>query len=166
MAEIPRGVDTSCKMSAYLRKLIIKFQKHTYCVPNRCLRGFGEKKLSKCKYEFPFHVPEYCEGLDFDMARYWEDCLVVRYNLEIAVLWGASHNIQRVSTHGFESPNPEPSLKIELPENASEPQKYLRSGAVEAIAVLLGFHISPECVFIPTELNPTQQRMLKPKFQL
>ena len=53
-------------------------------------------------------------------------------------------------------------MKIELPDNASEPQKYLRSrvvGAVEAVEVLMGFHqsnITGMCVFTPTELNPSQ----------
>ena len=31
-----------------------------------------------------------------------EDALVVPYNPEIAILWIASHNVQRVSKHGFE----------------------------------------------------------------
>lgn len=131
MAEVPRGPDTCCRISAYLRKLVLKLQKHTRCIPTRCFKGSFGKKLANCKYRFPFHVPEYSEGLDDDCVRYhyvrrhWEDRLVVPYNPEIAVLWGASHNIQRVSKHGFEQylakyiSNPELSMKIELPENAS-----------------------------------------------
>ena len=99
------------------------------------------------------------------------------YNPEIAVLWRASHNVQRVSKHGFEQylakyiSKPEPSCSIELPENASEPQRYLRTrviGSVEAMEVLMGFHqcqMSRKVIFLHTELNPTQ-RMLKPMFQL
>ena len=135
MAEVPHGADSLCKVSCYLRKLVLKLQKHTRCVPNRCFKGSFGKKLMKCKYGFPFHVPEYSEGLDEDcvrshyVRRHWEDRLVVPYNPQIALLWGASHNIEGVSKHGFEQylakyiSKPEPSLRIELPENASEPQK-------------------------------------------
>jgi hypothetical protein len=102
---------------------------------------------------------------------------VVPYNPEIAILWRASHNVQKVSKHGFEQylakyiSKPEPSLNIQLPENASEPQRFLRTrviGSVEALEVLMGFHqsqMSRQVIFLQTELNPTQ-RMLKPSFQL
>ena len=65
---------------------------------------------------------------------------MVPFNLEIALLWGAAHNIQKVSRHGFEMylakyiSKPEPSLSIQLPENASV------IGSVEALEVLMGFH--------------------------
>ena len=83
------------------------------------------------------------------LRRHKEDALVVPYNPEIALLWGAAHNVQKVSRHGFEMylakyiSKPEPSLSIQLPENASAPQRYLRTrviGSVEALEVLLGFH--------------------------
>ena len=85
--------------------------------------------------------------------------------------------MQRVSKHGFEQylakyiSKPEPSTRIELPENASEPQRFLRTriiGSVEALEVLMGFHqsqMSRQVIFLHTELNPSQ-RMLKPTFQL
>ena len=99
------------------------------------------------------------------------------YNPEIAILWGAAHNVQIVSKHGFEMylakyiSKPEPSLKIELPEKCSEPQRFLRTrvvGSVEVLDVLMGFHqnqMSRQVIFLQTELNPCQ-RMLKPKFEL
>ena len=34
----------------------------------------------------------------------------------------------------------EPSTNIHLPENASEPERYLRTRAVECLDVLMGFH--------------------------
>ena len=82
-----------------------------------------------------------------------------------------------VSKHGFEIylakyiSKPEPSLKIKLPENCSDPQRFLRTrvvGSVEVLDVLMGFHqnqMSRQVIFLQTELNPCQ-RMLKPKFEL
>ena len=66
---------------------------------------------------------------------------------------------------------PEPSLKIKLPENCSDPQRFLRTrvvGSVEVLDVLMGFHqnqMSRQVIFLQTELNPCQ-RMLKPNFEL
>ena len=111
------------------------------------------------------------------MRRHDEDKNVVPYNPKIAILWGAAHNVQIVSKHGFEMylakyiSKPEPSLKIELPEKCSDPQKFLRTrvvGSVEVLDVLMGFHqnqMSRQVIFLQTELNPCQ-RMLKPKFEL
>ena len=111
------------------------------------------------------------------MRRHDEDKNVVPYNPEIAILWGAAHNVQIVSKHGFEMylakyiSKPEPSLKIELPEKCSDPQRFLRTcivGSVEVLDVLMGFHqnrMSRQVIFLQSELNPCQ-RMLKPKFQL
>lgn len=82
-----------------------------------------------------------------------------------------------MSKHGFEQylakyiSKPEPSCSIKLPENASEPERFLRThviGAVEALEILMGFHqnqMSRQVVFLQTELNP-RQRMLKPNYQL
>ena len=111
------------------------------------------------------------------VRRHDEDKNVVPYNPEIAILWGAAHNVQIVSKHGFEMylakyiSKPEPSLKIELPEKCSDPQRFLRTrvvGSVEVLDVLMGFHqnqMSRQVIFLQTELNPCQ-RMLKPKFEL
>ena len=156
---------------------------HKQCYPSRCFKGSHGKTLSKCKYGFPYKVPEPCETLDQEMVRYLypralkEDALVVPHNPEIAVLWRASHNVQKVSKHGFEQylakyiSKPEPSCSIQLPENASEPQRFLRTrviGSVEALEVLMGFHqsqMSRQVLFLHTEMNPAQ-RMLKPTYQL
>ena len=121
-------------------------QQHKTCYRFRCFRGSHGKTLSKCKYGFPFKIPEPGECIDdgvryLDIRRQKEDALVVLYNPEIAILWGAAHNVQKVSRHGFEMylakyiSKPEPSLSIQLPENASEPQRYLPTrviGSVEA----------------------------------
>ena len=61
--------------------------------------------------------------------------------------WGA---VQRVAKHGYEQylakyiSKAEPSFNIDLPENASDPQRYLRTrvvGSVEAVEVM-SFHQS------------------------
>ena len=111
------------------------------------------------------------------IRRHDEDKNVVPYNPEIAILWGAAHNVQVVSKHGFEMylakyiSKPEPIFKIELSEKCSEPQRFLRThvvGSVEVLDVLMGFHQNQmlrQVIFLQTELNP-YQRMLKPKFEL
>ena len=111
------------------------------------------------------------------VRRHDEDKNVVPYNPEIAILWGDAHNMQVVSKHGFEMylaeyiSKPEPSLKIDLSEKCSAPQRFLRTrvvGSVEVLDVLMGFHqnqMSRQVVFLQTELAP-QQRMLKPIFQI
>ena len=98
--------------------------------------------------------------MDDDGVRY----LYLRLGTEIALLWGAAHNVQKVSRHGFEMylakyiSKPEPSLSIQLPENASAPQRYLRTrviGSVEALEVLMGFHqyqMTRQVIFLQTEL--------------
>ena len=131
MAEMPRAVDTSDVRAAYLRKFVDSMLQHKTCYPSRCFKGSHGKVLPKCKYGFPFTVPQESMCLDEDEVRYLyvrqhdEDKNVVPYNPEIAILWGAAHNVQRVSKHGFEMylakyiSKPEPSLKIELPERCS-----------------------------------------------
>ena len=183
MAELPRGSDPTDKTCAYLRKLVMQMMQHKVCVPSRCLKGCRGKPLASCKYGFPFCVPQNCEMLDEDCVRYIyvrrheEDRLVVPYNPELMILWGAAHNVQRVSRHGFEMylakyiSKPEPSTNIHLPENASEPERYLRTrviGAVECLDVLMGFHqyhMTRQVAFLHTELQP-KQRMLKHKAEL
>ena len=64
-----------------------------------------------------------------------------------------------------------PSFNIDLPNNASDPQKYLQTrviGSVEAIEVFMSFHQSQmtrQVLFLPTEIN-AKQRMLKCKRDL
>ena len=183
MAELPRCADTSNQVAAYLRKIVKKMLWHGRCYPDRCFKGSFGKVLSYCTYGFPFSTPQLAEELDSDEVRYLyirrheEDSLVVPYNPELPILWGASHNIQRVSKHGFEQylpkyiSKPEPSFSINLPENASEPQRYLQTrviGAVEALEVFMGFHqhqMTHQTMFLPTELI-AKQRMLKTSGQL
>ena len=81
---------------------------HKVCNPNHCLKGIYGKPLTKCKYGFPYSTPQPCRELDedhiryLDMRRLTKDAVVVQYNPEIAILWGAHHNVQYVSKHGFE----------------------------------------------------------------
>lgn len=91
------------------------------------------------------------------------------YNPELCILWGAAHNVQRVAKHGYEQylakyiSKAEPSFNIDLPNNASDPQKYLRSrivGSVEAIEVLMSFHqiqMTRQVVSLPTDIKPRQR---------
>ena len=183
MAEMPRVSDPTDEKAKNIRRMVQKYQIHRECHPDRCFKGYGGKVLSKCKYGFPFKTPQLKEELDEEGIRYLykrrcrEDSLVVPYNLEIFLFWGASMNIQRVSKHGFEMylakyiSKSEPSFQVNLSENATDPEKYLRTrivGACEAIDVQLGFnqhHLSRMVEFIPTELNP-KQKFLKKKVQL
>ena len=110
--------------------MVQKYQMHRECHPERCFKGYRGKVLSKCKYGFPFKT-QLVEELGEECIRYLyqrrckEDSLVVHYNLEIFLFWGASMNIQRVSKHGFEMylakyiSNPEPSFQVNISENAS-----------------------------------------------
>ena len=109
--------------------------------------------------------------------RHKEDALVVPYNPQLCILWGAAHNVQRVAKHGYEQylakyiSKAEPSFNIDLPNNASDPQRYLRTrviGSVETIEVLMSFHQSQmtrQVLYLPTEIKP-KQRMLKCKRDL
>ena len=173
MAEMPRHSDTSNIEAQYARR----------CYPTRCFKGYGGKTLTKCKYGFPFKVPQLVEELDEDCVRYIykrrckEDCLIVPYNLDILLFWGASTNIQRVAKHGFEMylakyiSKPESSFDVKLSENPSDPERYLRTrviGACEAIDIQLGFnqyHMSRNTIFLTTEVKPTQ-KFLKTQSEL
>ena len=109
-------------------------------------------------------------------VRQHDEDKVVPYNSEIAILWGAAHNAQLVSKHGFEMylaeyiSKPEPSLEIDLLEKCSDPQWFLRIcvvGSVEVLDVLMGFYrnqMSRQVIFLLTELNHCQ-RMQKPNFK-
>ena len=180
MAEVPRPqkVDEEHlqEVGTYLRKVVLKMQMHGQCKPNWCYKDAFGKQLSYCKYGFPFKVPQLTEELDEDNVGYiyvhrqHEDRMVVPYNPEIALLWDASHNLQHVSKHGFEQylakyiSKAEPSCNIQLPENASLPQRYLHAhvwggGSIEAVEVLMGFHQSQmtrHVTFLRTELTPAQ----------
>ena len=183
LAELPRSSDTLNVQAQYARRMVQKYQMHRECHPQRCFKGYAGKMLHKCKYGFPFKVPQLMEELDEDGIRYLytrrcrEDQLVVPYNLEILLFWGASINIQRVAKHGFEMylakyiSKPESSFDVKLSENPTEPEKYLRTriiGSCEAIDVQLGFHqfqLSRSTVFLATELNP-QRQFLKHRVHL
>ena len=170
VAEMPRPADTTSTIGKYLRKMVRQLETHDYCTPKCFQKPFGQVS-DKCKYGFPYDVPLDITKLDEENIRYLyprrheEDRLVVPHNLEILVLWGAGHNVQRVSNHGFEMylakyiSKPEPTTKIELPDNASAPEKYLKTrviGAIEALEVLMGFQqhsMSRLAIFLPTQVN-------------
>ena len=182
-AELPRSSDITNVQAQYARKMVQRYQVHRECYPERCFKGYAGKILTKCKSGFPFKVPQLTEELDEDgicylyTRRYKEDQLIVPYNLEILLFWGASMNIQHVARHGFEMylakyiSKPESSFNVKLSENPSAPESYLRTriiGACEAIDVQLGFHqyqLSRSTMFLTTELKP-QQQFLKHRAQL
>ena len=93
MTEMPRYSDTSNVEAQYARCMVQKFQVHHECFTSRCFKGYGGKVLTKCKYGFPFKVPQLTEELDEDGVRFIykcrckEDCLVVPYNLDILLFW-------------------------------------------------------------------------------
>ena len=66
---------------------------------------------------------------------------------------------------------PEPATKIELPDNVSAPEKYLKTrviGAIEALDVLMGFQqhsMSRMAIYLPSEVKPSV-KVLKGKKQL
>ena len=172
VAEMPRPADTNSVIGKYLRKMVRKLETHEYCTPKCFQKAFGQTS-NKCKYGFPYSVPQDVEELDEDNTRYLyprrneEDKMIVPHNLEMLVVWGAGHNVQRVSRHGFEMylakyiSKPEPSTKIELPENTSAPERYLKTrviGAIEALEVLMGFQqhsMSRMVIYLPSEARPT-----------
>ena len=172
VAEMPRPADTNSAVGKYLRKMVRKLETHDYCTP-KCFQKAFSQTSDKCKYGFPYNVPQEVEELDEDNTRYLyprrheEDKMIVPHNLEILVVWGAGHNVQRVSRHGFEMylakyiSKPEPTTKIELPENVSAPERYLKTrviGAIEALEVLMGFQqhsMSRVAIYLPSEVKPT-----------
>ena len=70
MAEMPRYSDTSNVQAQYVRRMVQKYQMHRECYPSRCFKGYGGKVLSKCKYGFPFKVPQFIEELDDEGIRF------------------------------------------------------------------------------------------------
>ena len=103
MAELPQSSNPNDNISTYLRKIVHKMQRHCRCLPERCLKGYGGKRLHTCKYGFPFAIPHSKECLDEEGIRYLyvrrhkEDALVVPCNPELCILWGASHNVQHMA---------------------------------------------------------------------
>ena len=172
VAEMPRPADTNSVVGKYLRRMVRKLETHDYRTPKCFQKAFGQTS-DKCKYGFSYNVPQEVEELDEDNTRYLyprrheEDRMIVPHNLEMLVVWGAGHNVQRVSRHGFEMylakyiSKPEPMTKIELPENASAPDRYLKTrviGAIEALEVLMGFQqhsMSRLAIYLPSEVKPT-----------
>ena len=63
MAEMPRHSDTSNIEAQYARRMVQKFQMRRECYPTRCFKGYGGKTWNKCKYGFPFKVPQLVEEL-------------------------------------------------------------------------------------------------------
>ena len=179
VAEMPRPADTNSAVGKYLRRMVRKLETHDYCTSKCFQKAFGQTS-DKCKYGFPYNVPQEVEELDEDNTRYLyprrheEDRMIVPHNLKMLVVWGAGHNVQCVSRHGFEMylakyiSKPEPMTKIELPENASAPEKYLKTrliGAIEALEVLMGFQqhsMSRLAIYLPSEVKPTV-KVLKSK---
>ena len=178
-AEMPRANDTNDPTAHYIRKLVKKLQMHGTCTPKCFQKAFGHT-TSKCKFRFPYHVPQESHELNEDNTRYFykrhhdEDKLVVPYNLEMLVVLGAGINVQRVSKHGFEMylakyiSKAEPTTNIELPENASTPERYLKTreiGAIEALEILMSSQqhsMSRLAIYLPTEVKPVI-RVLKEK---
>ena len=180
-AEMPRPADTNCAIGRYLRKMVKKLETHDFCTPKCFQKAFGQIS-NRCKYGFPYDVPQDVEELDEENIRYLylrrheEDKMVVPHNLEILVVWGAGHNVQRVSRHRFEMylakyiSKAEPITRIEVPETASAPERYLKTrviGAIEALEVLMSFQqhrMSRMAIYLPTELKPST-KVLKGKKQ-
>ena len=89
LAEMPHSADTRNVQAQYAHRMVQKYQMHRECHPDRCFKGYAGKILTKCKYGFPFKIPQLNEELDEDGTRFLytrrckEDQLVVPYNLEI-----------------------------------------------------------------------------------
>ena len=66
------------------------------------------RSATHASMDSPTSLPQQVEELDEENVRYLyprhheEDKMVVPHNLEMLVVWGAGHNVQRVSRHGFE----------------------------------------------------------------
>lgn len=73
MAELPRTSDLNDSVTAYLRKIVHKMQRHSRCVPDCFLKEYGGKWLHTCRYSFPFAISHTEECLDDEGIR----CLYV-----------------------------------------------------------------------------------------
>jgi hypothetical protein len=92
------------------------------CRDNRCFKGPRGRKLTKCKYGFPFQLNDE-EKLDQSGVRYnyirrdHEDRDVSPYILELLLFWGGHVNVQRVTQHGWQMYLAKYIAKSETPEN-------------------------------------------------
>ena len=99
VAEMPRAKDTKNPTAKYIRKLVKELQKHGTCTSKCFQKAFGQT-TNKCKFGFPYNVPQEMDELDEDYTRYLYarhhhgDKMVVPYNLEMLVAWGAGLNVQ------------------------------------------------------------------------
>ena len=60
---MPCSADTQNVQAQYARKMVQKYQMHCECHPDRCFKGYAGKILTKCKYGFPFKVPQLNEKM-------------------------------------------------------------------------------------------------------
>ena len=171
IAELPRSEDLNDQFTQASRSYVQKFHIHCKCVPERCFKGPGGKVLDHCKYGFPFKIeksdrPEESGMRMLYRRRCKEDSRVVPYNLPILLLMGAHVNIQRVTSGGWELylakyvAKAEPSFDLKLPEDTTEPERYLRTPVVGRLKVennLLGFNVcrsSRTIIYLPTTIKP------------
>ena len=79
---MPEYSDVSSIQAQYARRMVQKYEVQQECSP------LWFQVLSKCKYGFPFKVPQYTEELDDDGIMYRcrckEDCIV---KLTVSVLF-------------------------------------------------------------------------------
>ena len=168
-AEVPRGAEDNPTVNS-LKSFVRRLQMHR-CRKNKCNVDSRGRPLKKCKYGFPYPVQEE-ERMNnagnrfLPRRRCYEDTLVVPYNQEILYLWGAHMNIQKVTESGWEMyltkyvATGEPSFKLEISKDASEPEKYLRTrvvGRLEVDHINLGHFLccaSRQVTYLPTDLNP------------
>ena len=125
VAEMPRPADINSVVGKYVRKMVKKLETHDHCTPKCFQKVFG-KTSRECKYSFPYSVPQDVEEFYEDNTCYlypqWhEDEMIVPHNLEMLVVWGTGHNMQRVSRCGFKMYLAKYISKFELTENASAP---------------------------------------------
>ena len=168
-AEVPRGAKDNPTVTS-LKSFVRRLQMHR-CRKDKCFLDSRGRPLKKCKYGFPYPVQNE-EKMNkagnrlLPRRRCYEDILVVPYNQEILYLWGAHMNIQKVTEAGWEMylakyvAKGEPSFKLDISKDASDPEKYLRTrvvGRLEVDHITLGYFLccSRRAVtFLPTDLHP------------
>ena len=69
VAEMPQPADTNSTIGKYLRKMVRKLETHDYCTPKCFQKAFGQSS-SKCKYGFPYDVPQAVKELDEENICY------------------------------------------------------------------------------------------------
>ena len=168
-AEVPRGATDNPSMNS-LKSYVRRLQMHR-CRKDKCFLDSRGRPLKKCKYSFPYPVQEE-EGLNkagnhlLPRRHCDEDTLVIPYNQQLLYLWGAHMNIQNVTESGWEMylakyvAKGEPSFKLDISKNASEPEKYLRTrdvGRLDVDHINLGHFLccsSRSVMYLPTDLAP------------